>query len=137
MRKLLSFVLAVLTTAAILAGCGGSAKLAEGFDETAVKAAAESAVTTLNGGDYDAFCALGADSLQGALTPAVIKNAVAQVMPDAGEFVEFSSETMSTAKDSDGNDNAVVVIVAKYEKQNVTYTVSLNKDLLLTGFYLK
>jgi predicted small secreted protein len=84
MKRELSFIVVLILTAALLAGCGGTAKLAEGFDEQTAKAAAENAVTTLNGGDYDAFCALGADSLKAALTPEVIKNAVDQVSERGG-----------------------------------------------------
>ncbi|NCB50948.1 MAG: DUF3887 domain-containing protein [Clostridia bacterium] len=137
MKKTLSLVLTLLILAALFAGCGSASKLPEGFDEAEVIATAENAVTTLNSADYEALCALWSEELRNQLTPESFESAVDQVMPDAGEFVEFTSETVSSQKDADGNDFVVALLVAKYENQKVTFTISVDKDLMLIGFYLK
>lgn len=137
MNKTISLLLAGIILAALLVGCGSSSKLPEGFDEAAVIATAEEAVTTMNSGDYEALCAMWAEELQGDLTPEAFSGAVAQIMPDAGDFVEFTSETAAGQKDADGNDFVVVVLIAKYENQKVTFTISVDEDLTLIGFYLK
>jgi len=40
-------------------------------------------------------------------------------------------------KDSEGTDMAVVVIVAVFENQNVTYTISLNTNMEIVGLWMK
>ena len=137
MKKALALFMTVVMLTIILAGCGSATKLPEGFDEADVFATAENAVMTMNSGDYEALCAMWDEALQGDLTPEAFESAVSQTMPDAGEFVEFTSETAIGQKDADGNDYATAVLSAKYENQKVTFTISVNRDLELIGFYLK
>ncbi|MEG1632575.1 MAG: DUF3887 domain-containing protein [Oscillospiraceae bacterium] len=136
MKKSLSLILALTICALTLTGCGGS-KLPEGFDEKTALAAAENAVMTINAGEYESFTGLCAASVQETLSAEVLENAVTQVMPNAGAFEKFTSSALAGQKDEAGNECVVAVLVAKYANQSVTYTISLDKDLLIIGFYLK
>lgn len=137
MKKTVSILLAItIPLLLLLGGCTGQ-KLADGFDEAEVKEAAKAAVTALNDADYKAFSQQLDSSIKESLSENGVKAAIAQVMPDAGAFQSFESETAVGQKDQNGDDCAVVVLKAVYENQTVTYTISLNADLKLIGFYLK
>ena len=137
MKKFLSVLLTLTLVLVLFAGCS-TAKLSEKFDENNVKTTAENAINLLNQGEYEKFCTeLPREDLKTALTVDVMKNAIAQVMPNAGAFVEFSSESIVSQKDKDGNEIAIAVIVAKYDNQKVTYTISFDENMKLIGFYLK
>jgi len=132
-------IFAVIITLIIVTFAGCDAKtLPDGFDETTVKQQAEKVITVLNSGDYEAFSNdLVSETLKSSLSAEVLENAVAQVMPEAGEFEKFSSEAVSSQKDKNGDEYVTAVVVAKYASQKVTYTISFDKDLKLIGFYLK
>ena len=137
MKKILSIMLTLSLVIGLIAGCS-TPKLSEKFDEKNVKSSAENAIKLLNDGEYEKFCTdLPREDLKAVFTVDVLKNAVAQVMPNAGAFVEFSSESIIGQKDKDGNESAVAVIVAKYENKKVTYTISFDENMKLIGFYLK
>lgn len=137
MKKIFSILLALSLVLVLFVGCS-SPKLSDKFDENNIKTTAENAIKLLNEGNYEKFCTdLPREDLKAAFTVDVMKNAVAQVMPNAGAFVEFSSESIVGQKDKDGNESAVAVIVAKYENQKVTYTISFDEEMKLIGFYLK
>ena len=60
-----------------------------------------------------------------------------QNIGNRGAFVEYKSNVAVGAKDSEGVDAAVAVVVAKYENKTVTYTMSYDKEMNLIGFYFK
>ena len=137
MKKIGSVVITLVLAMVMITGCGAKA-LSEDFNDEEVKKAAKNAITTLDSGDYETFSnELVSEIMKEDLTADVLKNAVNQVMPDRGAFVEFSSEATFGKTDKNEEDYAVVVVVAKYESQKVTYTISLDKDLKIIGFYLK
>lgn len=137
MKKIFSILLTLVLIFTLFAGCS-SPKLSDKFDEDNIKTTAENSIKLLNEGDYEKFCTdLPREDLKTSFTVDVMKNAIAQVMPNAGAFVEFSSESVVGQKDKDGNESAVAVIVAKYENQKVTYTISFDEEMKLIGFYLK
>jgi len=107
MKKILSILLTLSLVLVLFAGCS-SPKLSEKFDENNVKTTSENAIKLLNEGEYEKFCTdLPREDLKAAFTVDVIKNAVAQIMPNAGSFVEFTSESIVGQKDKDGNESAV------------------------------
>ena len=137
MKKLFSILLTLTLVVGLFTGCSAPS-LSDKFDKEQVKSAAEGAIDLLNKGEYEKFCeGLTNEDMKKALTVDVIKGAIAQVMPNAGAFVEYSSESIVGQKDKDGNECAVAVIVAKYENQKVTYTISYNEKMELIGFFLK
>lgn len=130
---LITFVLAMV----MITGCGAKA-LSENFDENEVKQAAENAIKMIDSGDYKTFSdELVSESVKESLSADVIKNAVNQVMANRGAFVEFSSESTFGKVDKNEEEYAVVIVVAKYESQKVTYTISFDVNLKIIGFYLK
>lgn len=136
-KKVSVFCIAVMLLGLTLTGCGLSTPLAAGFDSDEVSAAAQHAVEVLNTGDLDAFHELCRADLNEVLTDDVILDAMEQVMPDAGAFEKFTAVKMTGAKDDSGEEYASVIVETRYENQKVTYTIGLDLDLLLVGFYIK
>ncbi len=137
MKKIGTVIITVVLSMVMLTGCGAKA-LSEDFNEAEVKKAAENAINMLDSGDYETFANdLVSESIKEKLTADIMKNVVNQVMPDRGAFIEFTSESTFGKTDKNDKDYAVVLVVAKYESQKVTYTISLDKELKIIGFYLK
>ncbi len=137
MKKILSTLLALSLILVLLASCSNQA-LPDKFDEEKVKTLAESTITLFNNSEYDKIRdELTREDLKAALTADVLNDAKAQIMPNAGAFVEFSGSSIVGQKDKDGNDYVVAVIAAKYENQKVTYTISFDENMKLIGFFLK
>lgn len=113
-------------------------KLAEGFDAEVVKAAAQELVGYINEDNMEAFCSVPmGEEMRNATTVDGMKSVFAQYIGDRGDFKKYKSCVVVGAKDQEGNDYAAAVVVAKYENQTVTYTITYDKEMNLIGFYLK
>lgn len=118
-----------------LAGCGGT-KLPDGFDEETVKETAAKFLDYLTAGEYDS----GMDMMSEIMKAALSKEDLAAIMEDldrqAGAFKEYKSIAV-VGQTARGIEYATAVVIAAYEKRNVTYTVVFNMDMEIDGFYLK
>lgn len=131
-------VLTVMIFLPVLMACGNSQKLSEQFDEQAVKSAAETLIGYLSEEDVESFCAAPmSEKMEAATTPESMSAVVSQYIGNRGAFVEYKSNVAVGAKDENGEACAVAVVVAKYENQTVTYTISFDQEMKLIGFYLK
>lgn len=135
MKNLLGIFTLIFMIGGILAGCG-NAKLSDAFDEQNVTDTAKQIVSYMNDEDYDSITALATESLQANLSGDVLKSAVEQVCPNAGAFKDYKNVSV-TGKTTDDGELAVVIVIAEYENQNVTYTISFNTKMELSGFYIK
>lgn len=118
-----------------LAGCGGT-KLPDGFDENTVKETATKFLDYLTAGEYDS----GMNMMSTVMAAALPKEDLTSIMEDlerqAGAFKEYKSIAV-VGQTAQGVEYATAVVVASYEKRNVTYTVVFNIDMEIDGFYLK
>lgn len=127
----------VLILSFMLTGCG-STKLAEGFDEAVVTETAKEVVGLMNDEDYQAICDMFSDDLKDALTPEKLEESLGQIVTDRGDFKEIQNVAVVGQKIKDTEeDAAVAVVVASYENNKNTYTISFNKDMKLIGFFMK
>lgn len=137
MKKLFITLSILLLIVITLTACTPKS-LPEKFDAEKVKATAENVITLFSNEEYDKITnELTREDLKTALTPDVLSNAKAQIMPNAGSFVEFSKASYITQKDKAGNDIVAAVIATKYQNQTVTYTISFDENFKIIGFYLK
>lgn len=134
--KVLCIVLAVMLAALGLGGCS-STKLAEAFDEAAVKEAAQAAVDHLNAGEYEECVAMMSQEMQEALSAEALASAAEGVFAKAGAFQEYKSVAVVGQKDKAGTDYAVAVVVADFENGKVTYNVSFDTNMEIVGFWMK
>lgn len=134
----MKLIMAVFLTTFVLAGCGASQKLSDQFDEATVKAEAERIIDFINNDDLEGYCSVPMSAkMKEATTVEAMQSVVDQYLSERGAFVKYKSNTVVGAKDTDGEDCAAAVIVAKYENQQVTYQISFNKNMEMIGFFLK
>ena len=131
--RLLSMLLLTTLSVVLLVGC--AAKLPEGFDEAEVKASAENVISMLGQADSDGLKALMTDEMNAALTEDVMAQIFAMVAA-AGPFQEIS-EMRTGGSTQNEITYAVVVAKSKYEKSEITYTISFDSDMKLAGLFLK
>lgn len=128
---------AILAAALLLtlAACSGT-KLPDGFDEKTVKETATKFLDYLTAGEYDS----GMDMMSEVMTAALSKEDLTAIMEDldrqVGAFKEYKSIAV-VGQTSQGVEYATAVVVASYEKRNVTYTVVFNTNMEIDGFYLR
>ena len=65
----------------------------------------------------------------------MLDDAVSQVMPTPGALKEISIKQV--LGDKQDKEAAIVVAVATYENQKVTYSMWFDKDYKIIGFYIK
>ena len=85
MKKGICMVIIMILAAFWLTGCS-STKLADGFDETAVKEAVQKAVDHLIAGEYEECVAMMSQEVQETLTAEALAAAAGDMMAAAGEF---------------------------------------------------
>lgn len=135
-RKGISVALIMATSMLMLIGCGGT-KLSDDFDEEKVKATAQEAIDHLVAGEYEECVALMGEEMQAAISAEALATNMETMAGQKGAFQEYKSSTVVGQKDKDGTEYAVAVIVAGFEKGNITFTVSFDKDMKMIGFWMK
>jgi hypothetical protein len=137
MKKLIIVSLIIALATAMLGGCS-STKLSDAFNKDTVETTAKKVVDNLNAGSYDSVCTMFRDDLKTQLTADALKSAVDKTYGKAGAFVKYKNVSIIGQKESGTkNDAAVAVVIAKYEKKNVIFTISFDKDMKLIGLYMK
>ena len=135
-KRSICIMLSFLMTVICMSGCS-STKLAENFDEDKVKEAAQKAVDCLIAGEYEDCAAMMSQEMQAALPPETLAASVEAVKEQTGDFQEYKSIAVVGQQDSDGTDYAVAVLVAKFEKGNITYNVSFDIEMQIIGLWMK
>lgn len=135
--KLIRILVIVLIISITLSGCI-SEKLADVFDEDIVIERARVVVEMINSQDYSKVNAELRDDLQDQLTANKLKDAIGTKLADAGVFIDYPSITVLGQKSkTTGEDYATVVLVGKYEKSNLVFTITMDSDLKVVGLYVK
>lgn len=112
------------------------ATVPEGYDEARVIQQAETIVTKLTEGEYEAVVASFQESLQGQLTAEGLETAILPEIDRVGPLLEIKDrETASTTVN--GVDYALVVIIARHEHAQATYTITMDQEGKLLGLYMR
>ncbi len=137
MRKLISVLFISLFATVLLGGCS-SGKLSDAFDKETVEKSAKQVIEYMNNAEYDKVSQMFQENLQEQLSADVLKDAVEKTYSNAGVFKEYKNIAVLGQKlKATKEDSAVAVVVAKYENQSVTFTISFNTDMELIGLYMK
>ncbi len=125
--------------AVMLAGCAGSQKLSDKFDEEEVKEAAREVIEILNDKDVDTLVDEKWNSMMKSMAgKEMMTDQVLPVVEDLGAFEEFDKEAVTGSKDKDTEQEfAVAVVKVKYEKRKAQFTISFDEDMKVGGFYIK
>lgn len=106
------------------------------FDEQTVINKAEEAVELLNADDFEELKAMSTDKMKESMNQETLDAARQQLGSDWGDFQSFGS-VYSAETNQFGSWYAIVQLVAVYENRSITYTISFNEDMELSGFYMK
>ena len=129
------FILLVFLTA--LAACN-SVKLADIYDENIVTERAKEVIEMINSQDYDKVNAEIRDDLQDQLTARKLKDVIGAKLDEAGAFIEYPSiTTLGQKSKTSGEDYATVVLVGKYEKSTIVFTITMDSNLDIVGLYVR
>lgn len=137
MKKFFVVLTMIAGVSLMLTGCS-SMKLSDDFDKDTVEKTAKQVIEYLNSGDYDKIFDMSGDVLKNGITEDELSQAVDKTFGDAGAFEEFKNVSIigQKIKPSD-EDAALAILVAKYENQKVTFTLSFDTDMKLIGLYMK
>lgn len=123
--------------AAALAGCGS--KLSDEFDEGEVESAAQTMVKQIHDGELETvYNDTFAPIMYQGVTLEQLQTNVDYILERVGEYqsIEKVAVAGSTDKDTE-QEYAVAVVVAKYEKGKVQFTISFDTNMKCVGFYMK
>ncbi|NMA70179.1 MAG: DUF3887 domain-containing protein [Desulfitobacterium sp.] len=131
---LLAFTL--MLSLLLLTAC--SSKLPEGFDQAEVEREAQSVITLLserNTANNEIIREMGTENLKTSFTDDVFDE-VYEIINKVGEFEKFTDTKVAG---SSQNEQAYVIAVvkAKYDKKNLVYTISFDKNMKLAGVFIK
>ena len=135
----IALVIAVLVAGYVLSQIQKkSFELSGGFEKNKVISAAESAIQKMNDGSYEALMTMMSDSLKAQVSKEELATAADKVLAKAGPFQAFETASITgSTDDSTGTKYAISEIVVRYMNRTVTFTVSFNTDMQITGFYMK
>ncbi len=133
------FITGIIMAAVMLAGCAGSQKLSDKFDEEEVKEAAREVIEILNDKDVDTLVDEKWNSMMKSMAgKEMMTDQVLPIVEDLGAFEEFDKEAVTGSKDKDTEQEfAVAVVKVKYEKRKAQFTISFDEDMKVGGFYIK
>jgi len=135
--KLIRILFILLVFSITMSACT-SVKLADIYDENIVTERAKEVVEMINSQDYDKVNAEIRDDLQDRLTSNQLKDAIGAKLVEAGAFIEYQSvTTLGQKSKTSGEDYATVVLVGKYEKSTVVFTITMDSNLDIVGLYVK
>ncbi len=130
------FILLICTIA--LSACTSATKLADIYDEKIVTERAKEIVEMINSQDFDKVNAEIRTDLQDRLTSNQLKDAIGAKLVESGAFIEFPSITTFGQKSkTSGEDYATAVLVGKYEKSTLVFTITMDSNLDIVGLYVK
>ncbi len=135
--KLIRILFILLVFSITLSACA-SVKLADIYDENIVTERAKEVVEMINSQDYDKVNAEIRDDLQDRLTSNQLKDAIGAKLVGAGAFIEYQSiTTLGQKSKTSGEDYATVVLVGKYEKSTLVFTITMDSNLDIVSLYVK
>ena len=121
----------------LFSACTAKNQVPQGMDESKLIRQAHEIIELTNSQDYEAVQLRFKDDLRAQITIQQFQTAIEPYLDNAGEFSEYKKESILTQKDSNGEEYAVVIVIAKYKNSNITYTISFDKEYNCIGFYLK
>ena len=129
--QLLTALLALTLLTGLLAGCNKN-KLADAFDEEAVKQQAQADITLAESNDFAGWQARFAPEYQAAVTEDAY-TAYLNTLNEKGAFKEFGKIAI-IGQEKNGINYAVAVVICKHENGDIQYTVAYDENMNLVQF---
>lgn len=120
-----------------LAGCSGSAKLADCYDKDTLEKDAKATIELGESGDYEGLIAKFDESISGSLTKEGYEQYL-ELVKSKGSFRKFGNVAfVGQHVDETDSDYAAVVVVAEYENGKLQYVVGYDEDMELVQYTVK
>ncbi|WP_338752639.1 DUF3887 domain-containing protein [Bacillus sp. FJAT-52991] len=129
MKKLLASMGSICMLLFLLSACG-AAKVDEKTSEKMIKQAKE-VVQLLNVQQYEELTETFDSRMKEELTEEKLKE-IEPILEESGQFEKFEKSSVE-----EKDDNYIVVLVAKYEKDERIFTVAFNKSDQVSGLFVK
>ena len=136
MKKIKIYFTSVLLLTTILflfSGCGS--KLPDSFKESDVEEQSKQDIELAQSNQYDSWKSRFVEELQPNLTHEIYDSYL-QTLNEKGAFKGFGKCAV-TGQEKDGNQYAIVLIIAEYENGNLQYTISYDTQMHMIDFLIK
>ncbi len=136
--KKLTVLFALLLCLSMLSGCGN--KLAEGYDEQTIKDTAEQIITDIHvKGVTEVLTPLMREDYLKKYPMENMEEQVLELLVGVGNFMAYGQESVigKESPDIEGEQLAVILVTALYEKGEINYTLTFDKDMKVLSFYAK
>lgn len=128
----------MLVLCVVLSGCN-STKLADGFDEDTIIETAEEIINEvqMNGAKQVLAERMREDFLEN-IDLDTMENTVVNLTKGKGNFLTYGEESVIGRYHEEAKEDfGVILVTAKYEKGEINYTISFDKNMKVVGFYAK
>lgn len=141
-RKKEKAIIGIIFTTVILCmtltGCA-STKLADDFDEETIKETAEEIINQIQlNGAKEVLQERMREDFAKNIDMDSMENTVVNLTKGKGNFISYTEETVIGKYHDEAKENfGVILVTASYEKGEINYTVTFDKDMKVVGFYAK
>lgn len=135
MKKFYCLIILLLLSMTVLTACTTSQKLPDGFTEETVEKQAIKDIDLASSNNYEGWAARFQQELQSSLTEDAYQSYL-DVLEEKGEFREYG-KCAFVGQEQDGKKYAACIMIVKYEKGDIQYTVGYDKDMNLVQFTIK
>ena len=130
MKKIFK-ILSMMVCIFMMVGCSAG-KLSDKYNEEDLKVEAEKVIKNLNDKNYDTILEGSSDELKNALPDNKLKETWEGFSENIGDYDSISKMTFA-----EKNGYGVAIVSAKYTNKKVTFTLSFNSEMKLSGIYMK
>ena len=124
-------ILSMMVCIFMMAGCSAG-KLSDKYNEEDLKVEAEKVIKNLNDKNYDAILEGSSDELKNALPDNKLKETWEGFSENIGDYDSILKMTFA-----EKNGYGVAIVNVKYTNKKVTFTLSFNSEMKLSGIYMK
>ncbi|MEG0295181.1 MAG: DUF3887 domain-containing protein [Clostridium sp.] len=124
-------VITIMMFGLMLVGCGAKPASSD-FNEEELKKASEEIINYFNNKQYEEIASRGDETMSAPGVAEKLKEVWDVVYDKLGEFKSITKVVIQ-----DVNGEALVTSFTKYENGKVNFEISFNKEMQMTGVYIK
>lgn len=128
----------ILMGVVLMTGCGTNTNLPDSFDEKTVREESEKAVDYFNERDYQSIIDMGSDELKDNMTAEAFASQSDPYLDKRGDFEKIEKTVvMGNVDKKTGKEYGGVVMICKYEKGKIQFTIGFDEEMKLVQFLIK
>lgn len=122
--------------ALLLGICASDIPMPAGFEKRQVFAVARDFVTKANDRSYDGCYALLGPVMQKTVTAQRLQEILEPVLASLGPFARFKGFSAAVLH-ADGQPYVQCIVKCQYENESADFTISIGRDMLISGLSIK